>query len=47
MKTLNQQYNSAKKKAYNFMQKGQISAYLKALAEMNNYKSMMTAIVAN
>ncbi len=47
MKTLNEQYNSAKKKANSFMQKGQISAYIKALTEMNNYKSMMTAIVAN
>ncbi len=47
MKTLNQQYNAAKKKATEFMQKGQISAYLKALAEMNNYKTLMTSIVAN
>ncbi len=47
MKTLSQQYETAKKKAYNFMQKGQISAYIKALAEMNTYKNMMTAIVAN
>jgi hypothetical protein len=47
MKTLSQQYESAKKKAYTFMQNGQISAYLKALAEMNNYKSLMTAVIAN
>jgi len=47
MKTLSQQYETAKKKATEFMQQGQISAYLKALAEMHSYKSMMTAIVAN
>ena len=47
MKTLNQQYESAKQKALDFMQKGQIAAYLNALAEMNNYKRLMTAIVAN
>jgi hypothetical protein len=47
MKTLNQQYEAAKNKAFTFMQKGQISAYIKALAEMNTYKNMMTAIVAN
>jgi len=47
MKTLSQQYEIAKKKANSFMQKGQISAYIQALTEMNTYKSKMTAILAN
>lgn len=47
MKTLSQQYEAAKKKAYSFMQKGQLNAYLKVLKEMNSYKNMMTAIVVN
>jgi len=47
MKTLNQQYEIAKKKAYTFMQNGNIAAYVKALAEMNLYKNKMTLIIAN
>ncbi len=47
MKTLNQQYEAAKQKALNFMQTGQIAAYLKALSEMNNYKKLMNAVVYN
>jgi len=47
MKELTKQYESAKKRALTFMQKGQIAAYINALTEMNTYKSLMTAIVAN
>ena len=47
MKTLAQQYQEAKQKATSFMQKGQLNAYLKALSEMNLYKSMLTAAIAN
>lgn len=47
MKSLSQQYEQAKKKAYTLMQKGNISAYVKALAEMNSYKNKMTLIIAN
>ena len=44
---LKQKYEKAKNKALQFMQTGQISAYLNSLREMNQYKSMMTAIVSN
>ena len=47
MKTLNQQYEIAKKKAYTLMQKGNISAYVKALTEMNSFKNKMAVILAN
>lgn len=47
MKTLSQQYESAKRKAYIFMQKGQISAYIKTLTEMNTYKNKMAVVAAN
>ncbi len=47
MKNLSQQYNAAKKRALSFMKNGQIAAYINELNEMNNYKSLMTAIVAN
>jgi hypothetical protein len=47
MKTLNQQYESAKKRAFTFMQKGNITAYVKTLAAMNSYKSKMTLILSN
>lgn len=47
MKDLKKQYETAKKKALQFMQKGQISAYLNSLREMNQYKSMMIAIRSN
>jgi len=40
-------YLNAKNKANKFMENGQISAYVTALKEMNQYKKMMTAIVAN
>jgi len=47
MKTLSQQYDAAKKKAYSFMQKGQIAAYVQALTEMNSYKNKMKLVLAN
>ncbi len=47
MNTLSIQYESAKQNSIEFMQKGQISAYLNALLEMNKYKRLMVAIVAN
>lgn len=47
MKNLTKQYESAKHNANEFMKKGQISAYFEALMEMNKYKRLMTAIVAN
>jgi len=40
-------YENAKNRANTLMAKGQISAYIQALKEMNQYKKMMIAIVAN
>lgn len=40
-------YENAKNKANNFMINGQITAYVNALKEMNQYKKMMTAVLAN
>ncbi len=40
-------YENAKNKANGLMVTGQISAYLQALKEMNQYKRMMTVVVAN
>ncbi len=40
-------YENAKNKANNFMLNGQISAYVNALKEMNQYKKMMAVVVAN
>ena len=47
MNDLIKQYEKTKKKALQFMQKGQIAAYLQALKEMNTYKTMLLAIAAN
>ena len=40
-------YENAKNKANKFMVNGQITAYVSALKEMNQYKKMMVAVVAN
>jgi len=40
-------YENAKNKATNFMISGQISNYIIALKKMNQYKKMMTVVVAN
>ena len=47
MKDLKLKYETAKNKALQFMQNGQISAYLNSLRKMNQYKSMMIAITSN
>jgi len=47
MKDLKSQYEAAKAKAIKLMQNGQISAYLQSLKEVNEYKNLMTAIIAN
>ncbi|WP_181374541.1 hypothetical protein [Polaribacter aquimarinus] len=47
MKDLTKQYEIAKNNSIEFMKNGQISAYLNALIEMNRYKRLMVAIVAN
>lgn len=47
MKDLTNKYESAKQNSIEFMKNGQISAYLNALLEMNKYKRLMLAVVAN
>ncbi len=47
MKDLTKQYESAKMNSIKFMKNGQISAYFNALLEMNKYKRLMTAVIAN
>lgn len=47
MRDLTRQYEMAKQNSIEFMKNGQISAYLNALLEMNRYKRLMLAVVAN
>ncbi len=47
MKDLTNKYESAKQNSIEFMKKGQISAYLNSLVEMNKYKRLMVAVIAN
>mgnify|MGYP000011731705 CR=1 FL=1 len=47
MRNLNIQYQVAKNNANQFMRNGQITKYFEALLEMNKYKRLMVAVVAN
>ena len=47
MKDFRKKYENAKRKAAKFMEKGQISAYLNALFEMNHYKKLMLSVAEN
>jgi hypothetical protein len=47
MKDLTKQYETAKQDSKEFMRTGQISDYFNALLEMNKYKRLMVAVVAN
>lgn len=47
MKNFIKQYNIAKINANRFMKNGQIAEYFNALLEMNKYKKLMVAVVAN
>ena len=47
MKDLTIKYENAKLTSIEFMKRGQISAYFNALLEMNKYKRLMIAVVAN
>jgi len=47
MKTIARKYETTKRKANEFMKKGQITQYLDALIEMNRYKRLMTMIISN
>lgn len=41
------QYETAKKRANEFMANGEITKYFEALLEMNKYKRLMVATIAN
>lgn len=47
MKDLTLQYTTAKQKALQMMQLGNIAAYLNALSEMNQYKRMLKSVTLN
>ena len=47
MNTFSAQYEIAKNNSKEYMRNGQISAYLNSLSEMNKYKRLMIAVVAN
>jgi hypothetical protein len=47
MNELNDKYENAKLNSIEFMKNGQISAYFNALLEMNKYKRLITAVIAN
>ena len=47
MKDLNKKYETAKTNSIEFMRSGQISNYFKALLEMNKYRRLLNAIIAN
>ncbi|MBV1888437.1 MAG: hypothetical protein KUG51_04030 [Urechidicola sp.] len=47
MKDIIKQYESAKSSSKTYMKNGQINAYFEALLEMNKYKRLMVAVVAN
>lgn len=47
MKELIKQYETAKKRALQFMKNGQLNAYFDALVEMNYYKKLMLTVSAN
>ncbi|WGH74799.1 hypothetical protein P8625_11995 [Tenacibaculum tangerinum] len=41
------QYEIARQNANEYMRKGQIAQYFQALLEMNKYKKLMVAVIAN
>jgi hypothetical protein len=47
MNDLNFKYENAKLNAIEFMKTGQISAYFNSLLEMNKYKRLLVAVIAN
>lgn len=47
MNNLRKKYETSKKRANTFMKNGQITQYFETLLEMNKYKRLMTAIIAN
>ena len=44
---LKKHYENSKNRAVLFMEKGNITAYINALIEMNRYKKLMVAVTRN
>ncbi|MDA9353612.1 hypothetical protein N9771_03000 [Flavobacteriaceae bacterium] len=47
MNELTNKHETAKQNSINFMRRGQISDYFNALLEMNKYRRLLSAIIAN
>lgn len=47
MNNLDYKYENAKLNSIEFMKNGQISAYFNALLEMNKYRRLLIAVIAN
>lgn len=47
MNELTKKHETAKQNSINFMKTGQISDYFNALLEMNKYRRLLNAIIAN
>ena len=47
MNNLIEKYETANNSANMFMKNGQIAQYFEALLEMNKYKRLMVAVIAN
>ncbi len=47
MNELTKKHEAAKQNSINFMKTGQISDYFNALLEMNKYRRLLNAIIAN
>ena len=47
MNELTNKHERAKQNSINFMRTGQISNYFKALLEMNKYRRLLNAVIAN
>ena len=47
MNELTNKHETAKQNSINFMRRGQISDYLNALLEINKYRRLLNAIIAN
>jgi hypothetical protein len=47
MNELTKKHETAKQNSIEFMRTGQISDYFNALLEMNKYKRLLVAVVAN
>ncbi len=47
MNELTKKHDKAKQNSINFMRTGQISDYFNALLEMNKYRRLLNAVIAN